>query len=174
MKIGELAFRIHVHRVHAWRLARAGVVPGTKKTKGGHFYFVESKALTKWINYMKSWKFRKKIMKQAYHSGYGGLTIGGLTSAQKKEEKELWRWFKHHRKTAAENRREFKGYTNQYSDLFEEFFYDTDDLIRILEEMTRWVDCKIKSEMIRLSAERLSILRDLINNWLSQQQSSRT
>ena len=35
MKIGELADRIHVSRIHAWRLARAGVVPATKKTKGG-------------------------------------------------------------------------------------------------------------------------------------------
>jgi hypothetical protein len=169
MKIGELAQRIHVSRGHAWRLACAGVIPATKKTKGGHFYFVECPALSRWINFMIGGAFRKKEMKRAYERGYGKET-----PAQKKTEKEHWHYYRLHRKKGAENRREFKNYINQYDDLFEAFFYDTDDLIRILEELATWRSCKLKTQMLRDSSKRLTVLRDLINVWLNQQQSGRT
>jgi hypothetical protein len=165
MRIGELAVKIGVHRVHAWRLAMADVVPGTKKTEGGHFYFVKSRALTRWINLMQGrGSFRRKEMARAYERGYGKQS-----ASQKREAKELLRHFKIHRKKAAENRREFKGYSNQYEDLFEEFFYDTDDLIRILEELINWHDCEVRGQMVKASSERLTILRDLINAWLAYQ-----
>jgi hypothetical protein len=173
MKIGELAFSIHVHRVHAWRLAKAGVVPGTKRTNGGHFYFVKSKSLTRWINFMKAGgAHRRKEMSRAYQREYGkGYR---QTDTQKKAEKELWGWFKHHQKKSVAHRREFKGYVNQNSDLFEEFFYDTDDLIRILKELVTWHECKLKTKMKQLSESRLTVLRNLINKWLVEQQSART
>lgn len=126
--------------------------------------------------------FRKKELSRAYQRGYGKVT-----PALKKEEKEHWHWFKYHQKQAAETRREFRGYQNMYSDLFEEFFYDTDDLIRILDELVGWRPQKLKSQMIKSSSKRLTMLRDLINLWLisenltihdiaklRQQQSSRT
>jgi len=64
------------------------------------------------------------------------------------------------------NRKEFKDYENSHSDLFEEFYYDTDDLIRILTELVRWHECKLRSQMLKTSRERLAILRDLIDKWL--------
>jgi hypothetical protein len=90
MKIGELAYKIHVHRIHAWRLACAGVIPATKKTKGGHFYFVKCRQLTRWINFMQSGgAFRKKELARAYQRGYGKDK-----PEWKKTEKEHWDWFR--------------------------------------------------------------------------------
>ncbi len=147
----------------------AGVVPGTKKTNGGHFYFVKSRALTRWINFMQSGgAFRRKEMARAYERGYGKQSM-----RQKRQAKEHLRRFKIHRKKAAENRREFKDYTNQWEDLFEEFFYDTDDLIRILEDLTDWHDCEVRAEMVKASCKRLTILRDLINAWLTYQDTTK-
>ena len=163
MRIGELAFKIHVHRVHAWRLASAGVVPGTKRTKGGHFYFVKSRSLTRWINFMKSnGAHRRKEMTRAYQRGYGGKT-----PSQKQEENKDWYNYKLRRKQAAENRKEFKNYRNDYDDLFLIFFDDIDTLIRVLEETITWPESKTKSAMLKDSSERLMILRDLIDKWLN-------
>jgi len=170
MRTGELAFRIHVHRVHAWRLVRAGRVPGTKKTKGGHFYFVKCKALTRWINFMKSnGAFRRREMARAYKIGYGLESVADLKHkmVQKRSEKAHWTAYRQSLKNRIKNRREAKNYKNEYSDLFEEFFYDTDDLIRILSELVDWHDCRLKAELIKTSRERLAMLRDLINRWLA-------
>jgi len=35
--------------VHIWRLAKAGQIPGSRKTKGGQFYFACIPALGEWI-----------------------------------------------------------------------------------------------------------------------------
>ena len=75
MRIGELAFQIHVSRIHAWRLARAGIVPGAKRTKGKHFYIPETPQLQRWINFMCGWKFRKKELSRAYKKHYGSEKI---------------------------------------------------------------------------------------------------
>lgn len=165
MRTGELAQKIHVSRVHAWRLARAGIVPGTKKTKGGHFYFVQCPKLTRWINYMIGGAYRRKEMSRAYKKDYGSITI-----AQNKEELRHWAFYKR----SVKIRKEYKNYINSYDDLFRCFYDDTDDLIRILEELTEWHECKLKAEMLKTSSERLIMLRDLINKWLNQQQSGRT
>ena len=159
MKIGELAHKIAVHRVHAWRLARARIVPGTKRTKGGHFYFVECAALSRWIGKMRSYKFRKTELTRAYQTNYGTRTV-----ANYKAERDHWDAY---RRSKIE-RKEFKGYKNSYDDLFKEFYYDTDDLIRILDELTVWHECKLKAQMLKTSRKRLEILRDLINKWLSE------
>ena len=169
MKIGELAQKIHVSRGHAWRLARASVIPSMKKTKGGHYYFIECPALSRWINFMIGGAFRRNVMERAYQRGYGKKT-----PAQKKEEDKLLRLFRMNRKKAAEFRREHKDYVNQYDDLFWDFFYFTDDLIRVLEEIVDWRETKVRAEMLEASRERLTILRDLIDKWLNQQQSGRT
>jgi hypothetical protein len=163
MKIGELAHKIAVHRVHAWRLARAGIVPGTKRTKGGHFYFVECAALSRWIGKMRSYRFRKNELARAYQTNYGTRT-----AAQYGAEQEHWVAYRRTKK----NRKEFKNYKNTYDDLFNEFYQDTDDLIRILDELIGWHECKLKAEMLKTSRERLIILRDLIDKWLNQQQSN--
>lgn len=169
MKIKELAYKIHVHRVHAWRLASAGIIPATKKTKGGHFYFVKCRQLTRWINFMQSGgAFRKKELARAYQKGYGKIR------PENEEQIKCWKLFKYHRKKSAETRKRLKSYINQYDDLFEGFFYNTEDLINILKEITTWPDTRVKEGMLKASRERLALLRDLINEWLNQQQSSRT
>jgi predicted DNA-binding transcriptional regulator AlpA len=89
MKIGELAQKIQISRVHAWRLAKAGVVPRTKKTKGGHFYFVQCRALTRWINFMIGGAFRKKELARAYAKNYGSENF--------KDRRERRRTFKEYR-----------------------------------------------------------------------------
>ena len=111
--------------------------------------------------------FRKKVLSRAYQKGYGRET-----PEFKKLEKEHWHYYKLHCKKAAENRRDFKGYTNQYDDLFEGVFNDADDLIRILEELTTWRQCKLKTQMLKDSYKRLEILRELLDKWLNQQQQS--
>jgi hypothetical protein len=174
MKIGELAFKIHVHRIHAWRLATAGVIPATKRTKGGHFYFVKCRSLTRWINFMQSGgAFRKKELSRAYKKGYGNPKLAKKRDAWKTAKEHLDK-FKHYQKQMADDRREYKDYENSWDDLFYDFFYNTDDLIRVLDELTVWHDCEVKWRMAKASSKRLTILRDLINNWLNQQQSSRT
>ena len=167
MRIGELAFKIHVHRVHAWRLARAGVVPGMKKTKGGHFYFVKSRSLSRWINFMQSGgAFRKKEMTRAYLRGYGGKR------PENDEQIKCWKLFRDKQKKFADFRREHKDYKNEYDDLFSDFFYNTDDLIRVLKELVTWSDCRVKSGMVKASSKRLTVLRDLINVWIGHQDNS--
>jgi hypothetical protein len=158
MKIGELAQRIHVHRVHAWRLAKAGVIPATKKTKGGHFYFVECPALTRWINFMIGGAFRRKEMARAYKCGYGGVIPGAI-----EEERRLRRAWKEVQKL----RKEHGDYTLGYHEIFRSFFSSTEDLIKVLEEITEWRKCKLKADLLKTSRERLTVLRDLLAIWLS-------
>lgn len=160
MKIGELALKIHVHRVHAWRLARAGVIPGTKRTKGGHFYFVECSALKRWINFMIGGAFRRKEMTRAYKSGYGGVAV---TPAGIKEEKRLRRAWRNMKIL----RNNYRGYTLGYTEIFNTFFSSTEHLIKVLEEITTWRKCKLRDDLLVASIERLTVLRDLMNRWIS-------
>ena len=161
MRIGELAYKIHVHRIHAWRLARAGIVPGTKKTKGGHFYFVEGPSLNRWINFMRSGgASRRKEMSRAYQTNYGRRTV-----ANYKAEREHWAAYRQVKR----KRKEFKNQKNDYEDLFWLFYDDTEVLIRILDELTGWHECRLKAQMLKTSRERLTILRDLIDKWLKSQ-----
>lgn len=159
MKIGELAQRIHVHRVHAWRLAKSRVVPGTKRTKGGHFYFVECSSLTRWINFMKAGgAFRRKEMKRAYQSEYGKVTPD-----QHKAEmvmRKAWR-------DSNKNRRSPYRHFIDNRDLFVALYSYTDSVIQALEELTKWRECKLKSDLIRTSRGRLEVLRQLIDTWVS-------
>ena|ERR1039457_1649100 len=173
MRIGELRHKIAASRGHTWRLAKSGIVPGMKKTKGGHSYFVESPRLTRWINLMGSHAFRKKEIRRAYQRGYGNPILAKKIQARKLAKEHLEK-FKDYQKRMAEHRREFKDYKNSYDDLFWDFFYNADDLIRVLEELTVWHDCEVKWQMAKASRKRLTILRDLINNWLNHQQSGRT
>jgi hypothetical protein len=70
-----VVIKIHVRRHYAWRLACSGIIPATKKTKGGHFYFVKCRQLTRWINFMQgSGAFRKNELSQSYQRGYGKET----------------------------------------------------------------------------------------------------
>jgi hypothetical protein len=109
--------------------------------------------------------FRRKEMSRAYQTNYGRRTV-----ANYKAEKDHWVAYRRVKR----ERKEFKDYTNTYDDLFREFYYDTDDLIRILEELTIWHECKLKAKMLETSRERLTILRDLIEKWLNQKQPDRT
>jgi len=164
MKIGELAQKIHVHRVHAWRLAKAGIIPGTKRTKGGHYYFVEGPSLTKWINFMIGGAFRNREMSRAYEGGYGGIVI---TPEGIKEERKLRRAWKEVKKL----RKDLKSHVLGYDELFDDFFTSTENLIKVLEEITVWRECKLKADLLKASHERLTVLRDLLTAWLSGDQS---
>jgi len=111
--------------------------------------------------------FRRKEMSLAYRRGYGGKI------PDNDEQIKLWKLFKeHHTKSPAEIRKECKGYENQPFDLFVVFFYETEELIIILKEITKWSDCRVKTRMLKASRERLTYLRDLIEKWLNQQSST--
>ena len=112
--------------------------------------------------------YRKKEMKRAYEIGYGKQSM-----AQRREAKEHLRQFKIYRKMADKARRQNKKYISGYDDLFQGFFDDTDDLIRILEELIHWHECEVKAQMAKASRERLAILRDLINVWIGRRDESK-
>lgn len=48
LRCGKLAKTARISRMQVWRLAKAGEIPGARKSKGNHFFFVKSPALTKW------------------------------------------------------------------------------------------------------------------------------
>jgi hypothetical protein len=157
MRTGELAQKIHVSRIHAWRLAKAGIVPATKKTKGGHFYFIECPKLTRWISKMTSWKFRKKEMARAYVKRYGDQKL-----KDKKAIKHLRSEFKKAIKWT--ERLTFDGVSDYR--YFYVFHTSIGELTKILGDLTKWPQDDLNQEMIKLSIGRLAILRDLINEWI--------
>lgn len=158
MKVGELALKIHVSRTHAWRLARAGIVPGAKRTKGGQFYFVQSSQLTRWINKMIGGKYRRNEMARAYSKSYGNPKLEqirdmqGLKSAFKRAQKDA-------------NKVKLDEYDN--TDYFYRFHFEVRELERILDELKRWRKSELKSELITLSRAQLLALRKAINKWLA-------
>ena len=98
-------------------------------------------------------------MSRAYKKDYGSARI-----AQQREEKLLLKEYK----LALKIRREDVNFIFSRSELFRCLFADIDELIQILDELTKWVDCKLKQEILNKTKERLAILRDLINHWLKQ------
>lgn len=157
MRIGELAQKIHVSRIHAWRLARSGIVPSTRKTKGGQFYFVHSSQLTRWVNRMIGGKFRKNEMSLAYEKHYGNDRL-----KEAKEAKHLRAAFT---KAFRDNKNlSFDDYDN--SDYFYAFHCDILELTKLLQELNQWRESDLKAEMINMSRERLTTLRKLISKWL--------
>jgi len=163
MTTGELAHKIHVSRVHAWRLAKAGIVPGTKRTKGGHFYFVRCSQLTRWTNFVIGGAFRRKELARAYAKHYGNEKL-----QQEKEECHLRSEFKKaSRRVRGLN---FGEYSNH--DFFWHFHHSICTVSKILDELIHWREGKLKSELIKLSRKKLSVLRKLIDKWLNDQQST--
>jgi len=161
MRIGEIAKAIRVSRQHAWRLAKAGKIPNTRKTKGGHYYFIKTSWLTQWINYMKSYgKFRRNIMTEAYQDGYGGVR-----PAFTKEEQKL----RHHLELALLHRSTVEKMIMDYDIIFEIYYGTTDDLINVISEIANWKECKLKRVAIRTNKSRLIKLRAAINELLNQQ-----
>lgn len=161
MRIGELAQKIHVSRVHAWRLASAGIVPGTRKTKGGQFYFVQSHSLTRWINLMIGGKFRKKEMSRAYKKHYGLDKLEDKRSEQILKMALKKAFNRALRDAHILNLNDFDNF-----DYFYAFHFDIGELTKILQQLIQWRESRLKSEMVKLSRERLIVLRDLINEWL--------
>jgi hypothetical protein len=50
LRCGRLAEMVGLTSRHVCKLAKAGKIPGAKRTKGGHFYFVSCPALGDWIS----------------------------------------------------------------------------------------------------------------------------
>lgn len=100
---------------------------------------------------------RKKEMARAYSKHYGneslrfGKEIRGLKADFKKALRQIRRV--HFRKTSDE-------------DYFMTFHYSIGQLTTILTELEHWRESKLKTEMVAMSRERLTVLRNLIDRWL--------
>src|SRR5579862_512924 len=53
VRCGKLAKMVGITRKHVHDLARSGRIPGAKRTKGGHYYFMDCPALKDWIHNRK-------------------------------------------------------------------------------------------------------------------------
>jgi hypothetical protein len=158
MRVGELAQKIHVSRVHAWRLARSRIVPGAKKTKGGQFYFVQSMQLTRWINRMIGGKYRKNEMSRAYQKHYGNDRL-----KEAKEAKHLIAAFT----KALKNSKHLSFDDYDDNDYFYTFHCDIAKLTKLLQELSQWRKSELKSKMRELSRPQILELRKAINKWLA-------
>jgi hypothetical protein len=49
LRCGKLAKTVGLTRMQVFRLARAGLIPGVRRSGGGHFYFAQCPALEEWI-----------------------------------------------------------------------------------------------------------------------------
>lgn len=101
---------------------------------------------------------RKKEMARAYSKHYGserlqhGREIRGLKADFKKALRSI-------------RRASFKRTSDE--NYFYHFQYSIGQLTKILEELTQWRESKLKAEIVTMSRERLTILSNLINEWLS-------
>ena len=167
MKIGELADRIHVSRIHAWRLARAGVVPATKKTKGGHYYFVECDTLNKWINFTAiiGSHHRKKMMALAYKKNYGSEKI----QCQKLARMQL----KEFRISGNLSRKKFSRNKLVNSDVGDYYSFFHDSIVHLETVLDDWGDFSQKHnlpwpmEIKRAMQLRLSSLRKKLDDFMA-------
>src|SRR5262245_21386305 len=50
LRCGELGKMVGLTRQHVHRMAVKGLIPGAKKSKGGHFYFVNCPRLEPWVS----------------------------------------------------------------------------------------------------------------------------
>ena len=157
MRVGELARKIHVSRIHAWRLAKSGTVPATKKTAGGHFFFVESEKLTRWINYMGNQKFRQKAMHRAYARYYGSDKLKAA-----RDNRQLVKMFKEGKKDAESE----IAVDYDRPEFYYSFSYFPIEMARMIQEYNQWPEGAVKEKVRQLSKKHLIILRNLINDWL--------
>jgi excisionase family DNA binding protein len=49
IKAGEMARLLGVSRMHLWRLAKAGRIPGARLTVGGHWFWLDTASLRRWL-----------------------------------------------------------------------------------------------------------------------------
>jgi len=162
MTTSELAHKLAISRIHAWRLARSGVVPATRRTKGGHFYFVECPKLTKWINYTAiiGSKHRKKEMTRAYRRHYGNTVL------ERAKDRRHFMFVVRR----AFNRAKVVNLGRMSSDeFFDQFNYDIIELTKMLDFLDGWRDQEIKKEMVQMSGKKLWLLKKRIDKWLNRQ-----
>lgn len=172
---GELAKIISISRTHVWRLVRAGTVPATKKTRGGHFYFVRCPKLTRWINRMSvHGRFYKNEMARAYKKHYGSEKFKA-----EKTRRHLTALFNKASAYTASNKRKREHRVWKRDQENDDYFYyylfctalELTDVLKELPQRTG-AESKIKRELINVSREplinSLTTLRDLINGWLNQ------
>jgi predicted DNA-binding transcriptional regulator AlpA len=59
IKAGEMARRLGISRMHVGRLAKAGAIPGARRTKGGHWFWLETESLQRRLSKAQSDARRK-------------------------------------------------------------------------------------------------------------------
>ena len=50
IKAGEMARRLGISRMHVGRLAKVGAIPGARRTKGGHWFWIETEILQRQLS----------------------------------------------------------------------------------------------------------------------------
>ena len=48
-----MATRLGISRMHVGRLAKSGAIPGARRTKGGHWFWLETEGLRQWLDVMR-------------------------------------------------------------------------------------------------------------------------
>lgn len=67
LTVSKLATELCFSVAHTRRLAAAGVIPETLKTKGGHYRFRATPALKRWITRMQPERpYRQQVIEKAY------------------------------------------------------------------------------------------------------------
>lgn len=84
-----MARRLGISRMHVGRLARAGAIPNSRRTKGGHWFWLDTPGLKRWLNRMEfGRKFRKDRLSNAYMLGYKQQQPRGRTKPQREPAKQ--------------------------------------------------------------------------------------
>ena len=87
---GKIAERLMISRMHAWRLAKSGAIPCTRKTKGGQFYFEDRLPLRVWLSKMDVESHRKQVLDVAASKGYRKAKPEPRKQKQMRHEVNLW------------------------------------------------------------------------------------
>ena len=64
IKAGEMARRLGISRMHVGRLAKAGAIPGARRTKGGHWFWLETESLQRRLSKKQSKRKDKEWLNQ--------------------------------------------------------------------------------------------------------------
>lgn len=158
MRVGELAVKLAISRIHAWRLARSGVVPGCYRTKGGQYRFRDSVKLRRWIN-KATYKtaFYRAEMRRAYKERYG--------------DKKLDRQLTNRRLMVLFRKSERMGKHNRpmHSSDYHFICSFLDSLDELPTMLKIWMDddfTGMRKEVSKITQKRILRLKSAVDKWL--------
>ena len=84
IRAGEMARRLGVSRMHVGRLAKAGAIPNSRQTAGGHWFWLDTTGLRRWLSQMEFGRqFRESALSRAYLLGYEKKKVTARSKPQR-------------------------------------------------------------------------------------------